>query len=265
MVDVAAEVPRIVGLHVLAVLAEERTVLRRAEPRVPVQRLARRAVAVRMALHPVADRLALRPHRTVRPDVHLGDIADDAALQDLRAAAHGVERAALVAHLHDDAVVLRRLVEVLELPQGADERLLHVDVDALLHRADRDRTVNVVGRRDRHRLDAKHAGIVHELAVVGVERNLRDVNAEGLEVLSRRNDAKNVSIRIADRHEFGHTRLQHRHPVRIALAERADAREADLALALADREAATGRQHRRARETAEERPSVQIHVLSPSW
>ena len=267
VVDVLAEVPRIVDVGVLRILVEERTVGGRGEPRIPVETLAD-GIALRVVLDPLCNALALRPHGTVRPNVDFPDVAEDAALEDLGAAAHRVERRALVAHLHDYAVLAGGLLKVLELPEGADEGLLNVDVDALLHRLDRDRRVDVVRRRDRHRVDAELVGVVEELAVVGVERNLREVEVG--EVLLRlfKRLVQHVGVCIAERDHLDEAGLEHRRPVAVALAHDTDGREADLLSWLAGmrREASARAKQRNARETAEKTSSAGIdHLCFPFW
>ena len=253
VVDVLVELPRIVHVGVIRILVEERALRGRCEPGVPVQPVAD-LVALRMALHPVGDGLALRPHGAVRPHVDLLRVSEDAALQHLRAATHRGEGGPLVAHLHDHVVVLRRAVEVVELPEGAHERLLHVDVDALLHRADRHRGVDVVGRGDRHRVDAEHPGAVKELAVVGEERHAVHVEVDAvlrkplLRLLAHR------VVGVAERDHLDEARLQHRRPVAVALAHHADRGEPYL-LPAARADASADGEGRSPRKTSDEAPS----------
>ena len=272
VVDVLAELPGVVDLRVRRVLVEEGARLRRGEPGVPVETLAHR-IALRMGLHVVRHALTLRPHGAVRPHVDLRHVAEDAALDDLRAAAHRVERGALVAHLRDDAHLAGGTVEVVEFPERAHERLLHVDVDAELHRLDRDGRVDVVRRGDGHRLDAELHAVVEQLAVVGVERHLHRVEVEARRQLAllafvgdrRRRARPHVRVRIAHRDDLGEAALHHRHPVRIALAHHAHDREADLVAELPD---APGPLRRMARQReasgdAQEPSSAEIQLHCP--
>ena len=258
VVDVAAEVPRVVDLGALRVLVEERTVLGRREPGVPVEPLADGVAVGAAPLDVVGDAGALRPHGAVRPDVHLGDLAEDPALEDLGAAAHGVEGRALVAHLHDDAVLLGRPVEVVELPEGPDERLLDVDVDALLHRLDGDGRVDVVRRRDRHRVDLELVALLEELAVVGKERNVGEVDPREVLLSLAERLVAHGGVRIAPGDELREAALDHRRPVAVALAHHADGGETDLAARSApDGEHVSGRANGGdARDSPEESPSA---------
>ena len=166
------------------------------------------------------------------------DVAEDAALDDLDVAAETVARRTLVAHLAHDAVRLGGLEELLRLPERAHERLLHVDVLAHLHRADRDGGVHVVGRRDGDRIELR-AHLVEHLAVVREERHLRGVEAEGggqlallllaLDVAGGLRDRR--AVRVTERDDLGEAALDHRHPVAEALAHHAAHGEADLLLA----------------------------------
>ena len=144
MIHVLAELPGVIDVGAGGIHVEERTLLGGAQPDVPVEGL-RNRVARRAAGDVLLDVEALRPHGTVRPHVHFLHVAEDAALEDLHVAAEAVAARTLVAHLGDDAVLLGRLAEVLGLPEGAHEGLLHIDVDAHLHRADGDWGVHVVG------------------------------------------------------------------------------------------------------------------------
>ena len=174
---------------------------------------------------------ALRPDRAVRPHVDLRDVAEDAALDDLDVAAETVAAGALVAHLRDHVVGLRGVEELVRLPDGAHERLLHVHVDAHLHRADGDGGVHVVGRRDGHRLDLELGLVVQHLAVVRVERHLGELLGEAgdlLRVLVVDGVDALVRVGVAPGDELGEAALDHGHPVGVALAHHADGGEADL-------------------------------------
>ena len=230
MIDVLAEVPRIVALLTGLVRALEVAHLGGGEPGIPVKTV----------LHLVGGTLGcrgggetLRPHGTVRPDMNFLDLAEDAGLENLRAAAQAVEGAALVAHLHADAAVAGGAVEVVEFPQRAHERLLDVDVDAHLHRGNRDRSVHVVGARNRHRVDADSACVVEKLTIVGVEGNLGKIErrAHLLELSLRGRNLLGVGI--ADRDELGLAGLDHGIPVGKALAHNADGGKADLTVGTA--------------------------------
>ena len=78
---------------------------------------------------------ALRPDRPVGPGVDFGDVADLAGPDHLRALAGAFVRVALVAHLRRDLILGGRLGEHARFPDGARQRLLHVDVLAALHAA----------------------------------------------------------------------------------------------------------------------------------
>ena len=116
----------------------------------------------------------------------------------------------------------------------------------------------MVRRRNRHRVDFELFGVVEKLAVVGVERNLREVEAG--EVLLRlfKRLSQHVGVGIAERDHLDESGLEHRRPVAVALAHDADGREADLLSGLAGvrREAPTCAKQRNARETADKTPSA---------
>ncbi len=217
-----------------------------------------------MALHPLGHVHALRPHGTVRPDVDLLHFAEDAALDNLSATAHRVEGRPLVAHLDDHAVILGGLVEVVEFPERTHERLLHVHADTLLHRADGDGRVDMVRRRNGHRVHAQEGAGVEELAVVREERHRVHVEVDAfLDELHLRAITRRV-VGVAERDNVYESALEHRRPVAVALAHHADDGEAYLAAAATPRvAAAAGRQGRNARRALEESSSshVESHFL----
>ena len=248
--------PRIERGRAGRICAAVRAHLRRADPRIPVE--PRRNRVLGRPDRRLLRNESLRPHRTVRPHVHFLHVAENAAAHDLHAAPHAGHRGSLVAHLRHHAIGLRRVVEVLRLPERAHERLLHIAVDAHLHRADRNRRVHVVGRRNGHCLDAELLLVVKHPAVVRVERNLREHVgiAELLDLLVVQHRCALVRVRIAERHNLHKPGLQHRHPVREALAHDAHRRQTDLAGALAPVRAAPGRaEHRHSPDSAEETSS----------
>ena len=153
VVPALAEVGTAVGAH-----------LGRAHPEVPVHALRRR------------DHGAERPLRVeaVAPAPHLAHLPQGAALHVL--GDERLERAgmAVVARLRDDAVLpLRRREEVCLLLRVAD-RLLDVDVDALLHAGDRDGRVRLLVRGDDRRVH-RVAHLLQEDAVVRERLHLREV------------------------------------------------------------------------------------------
>ena len=260
VVHVLAELPGIVHVRVVGILVQERTLRRRGEPRVPVEAVAN-LLALGMALHPLRDILALRPHGAVCPHVDFRDVAEDAALDHFRAAAHRIEGRTLVAHLDDHAVLLGRLVEVVEFPERAHERLLHVHVDALLHRADRDGSVDVVGRGDGHRVDAEEGARVEKLAVVREEGNFVHVEVNAVLRQTQLGRFAGLVVGVAERDDVHEAALEHRRPVAVALAHHAHDCEANLVAAAAPRvAAAAGRQGRDARRALEESSSVSVEL-----
>ena len=72
-------------------------------------------------------------------NVHLGHIADRARPYDLRRHTVALVREALVAHLRRDLVLRRRFHQQARFPRRARQRLLHVDVLAVLHAGQRHR------------------------------------------------------------------------------------------------------------------------------
>ena len=82
---------------------------------------------------------ALRPDRAVRPDVDFMHLADDARLDAFDRAAQAIRRAALVAHLRDDAGFLRQIAQIARLVNRLRQRLLAIDVFAQPHRRARRR------------------------------------------------------------------------------------------------------------------------------
>ena len=264
MVDILAQPPRIVHLRAGRIFAEERTILRRTKPRIPVKPLADGIARIAARTHVIRYASALRPHGAIGPHMHFLHLAKNSALEHLRATAHRIERRTLVAHLHDHAVFLGRLVEVVELPQRAHQRLLHIDMDTLLHCLDGDGRMDVVGRRNRHRINAEHTGVGEQITIVRVVRNLREIAKTILRGL-RNACFIDRTICIAKSNHLGHASLEHWRPIAVTLAADTDRREADLAVGTADREATAERAHGTdAGETAEEPSSAGTeHYVSP--
>ena len=130
----------------------------------------------RIGRQPRRPRDALRPEaeRPIRPDMHLADLAEGAALDVLDAAARVVGRVTLVAHLrHDLRIVERLLREVPRLVHRPAQRLLHVHVLAEAHRGRGDRGVHVIGRRHDHRVDVLL--LLEHLAIVAILLQPRDL------------------------------------------------------------------------------------------
>ena len=73
----------------------------------------------------------LRPNRTVCPNVNRENFANDASFDLSDAAAHGVKRGTLVAHLRADAVFTSEVAKIASFADGARQRLLNVSVLAV--------------------------------------------------------------------------------------------------------------------------------------
>ena len=93
---------------------------------------------------------ALGPSRPVGPCVHLRHVPDHARLHPLVDPPRFVAGMALVAHLGNDAGLLRNSRQHPRLVDRVRQRLLHVDVLAGLHRRLGDVRVRVIGRRHHH-------------------------------------------------------------------------------------------------------------------
>ena len=101
----------------------------------------------------------------VAPAPHFTDLSQRAALHVLRDERLERPRMPMVARLRHDAVFPLRLREQIRLLLGVADRLLDVDVDALLHAGDRDGRVRLLVRGDDRRIDlVPH--LVQKLAVV---------------------------------------------------------------------------------------------------
>ena len=204
VVPALAEVGTAVGTH-----------LGRAHPEIPVHALRRR------------DHGAERPLRVeaVAPAPHLAHLPQGAALHVL--GNERLERAgmAVVARLRDDAVLpLRRREEVCLLLRVAD-RLLDVDVDALLHAGDRDGRVRLLVRGDDRRVH-RVAHLLQEDAVVRERLHLREVagRRELREALLRIRHLGRVGVDHRD--DLLVQALRHEHGAQPPAA--ADERDADL-------------------------------------
>jgi len=187
---------------------------RGAQPALPVQRRRHRVGTFGTGN-------ALRPDRAVGPHVHLGHVAENAGLQQLGITAQAVVGAALVAHLRDHATRVGDLLEILRLPDRAHQRLLHINVAALLHRADRGGRMHVVRRRDRDRVEI--LALVQHLAEIAVALHLRRILPLLLDLGERLIDRG--AVHVAQRDNVLAV-LKHRHPVAPAFA--ADADHADV-------------------------------------
>ena len=108
---------------------------------------------------------ALRPDRTVRPDVHLGNLADHPGADQLDNPAAIVAGMALVAHLgHQVGVGLGQVRQLATFLDRVGQRLLDENVQAPLHRMPRRHRMVMVGCRDQDRVDV--AARIQHLAVV---------------------------------------------------------------------------------------------------
>ena len=150
VIPLVGTVARLVGTH-----------RRRAHPLVPVQPL--RHGRIRRHDRLGVDAVVIAPYV-----MHLPNGAALDVLDDLREDGRGVP---VVAALRDDAGLLRRLQEKIRLLDRVGDRLLDVDVDAMLHREERGKRVLLLVRRDDHGVDAvRH--LREEFMVVGKRGNL---------------------------------------------------------------------------------------------
>ena len=99
-----------------------------------------------------------------------GDVADFARPDHLGALARAFVRVALVAHLRGDLVFVGRLHQLARFPDGAGQRLLHVDVLAALHAPHGGGGVHEIGDGDDDRVDVL-VFLVEHLAEVFVLRS----------------------------------------------------------------------------------------------
>ena len=134
-----------------------------AEPEIPIESRGNR---LRRRNH--GD--ALRPDGAIGPGVDFGDVADLAGPNHFGRLARAFVRIALVAHLGGDSVFVRGILELARFPDGARERLLHVDVLAALHGPHGGGGVHEIRDGDDHGVDDR-ALLVQHLAEVFVLRN----------------------------------------------------------------------------------------------
>ena len=157
-----AEVEPFPPVSRMVIPLQERPLGRHAEPGVPVQVRRHRVGAVGPRV-PVAP---LFP----APAMNLAHLADRALLDgrhDRPVDRMGVD---LDAHLGDQALLARHPGHLPGFVDGPRERLLGVDVQALLQRPHRDRGVHVVGRRDVDRVEVLF--LVEQLAPVLVDMHV---------------------------------------------------------------------------------------------
>ena len=119
-------------------------------------------------LHRHAASRALRPHGTIRPGVHLLQIAQHAGLQLRNRFARRVQSRALIAHLGADSGFRRHLGQLPRLVDRPGQRLLGVAADAQSHRIQRLDPVHVIRGADRRHLDilamlGEHLAVIDEL------------------------------------------------------------------------------------------------------
>ena len=157
----------------------------------------------------------------------------------------------LMAHLDDNAVFFSRPAEVIKFPKRAHKRLLNENMNPLAHRLDGDGGVDVVGGRNRHRLDAEQSGVVQKLAVVRIERHAVHIEIDAVADKTHLGVMALGVIAVAERDDFDLAGLKHRRPVGIALAHHADDGKLDL-LFSARAHAAADRKSRSSGETADE-------------
>ena len=186
--------------------------LDRALPEIPIQVFRNRVGTFR-----ATD--ALRPNRAVGPHVQLGDVTDEARLDDLHRATESVVGAALVAHLRGHFLLLGHLGHETCLVDGLCEWLLNVNVFAELHRLHTGNGVHVVRGRDGDGVD----GFLHLIEHLA-------------EILKRRGAGvflpsvtQGVGIDITERDDIG-TATGRVVGVAGALAARTDRGEVDLAV-----------------------------------
>ena len=172
---------------------------------------------------------------------------------------------AVVARLRDDAVLPLRRREEVRLLLGVADRLLDVDVDALLHAGDRDGRVRLLVRGDDRRVH-RVAHLLQKDAVVRERLHLREVagRRELREALLRVRHLGRVGVDHRD--DLLVQALRHEHGAQPPAA--ADERDADLpprrnlpCPALAEGRAADA-ERGRARSQPQEVTSFHFHSLA---
>ena len=103
--------------------------------------------------------------------MHFGHLADLAGPDHLGALPGPLVGIALVAHLRGDLVLVGRLQHLARFPDGAGERLLHVDVLAALHAPHGRGGVHEIGNRDDDGVDVIGLFVEH-LAEIFILRDL---------------------------------------------------------------------------------------------
>ena len=141
-----------------------------AQPCLPVER-PRHGRFGRLRLHPRGMRA--RRGRNVR----FGHIADRARPYDLRRHPVALVREALVAHLRGHFVFRRRFHQQARFPRRPRQRLLHVDVLAVLHAGQRHRGVHEIRNADGDGVDVLAFLLEHhaEIFVLGLLVELLEV------------------------------------------------------------------------------------------
>ena len=189
-------------------------------------------------------------------------LADGPVADPLDQQAARLEGVALVAHLRDDLVFLGGLGHRAAFGDRVGQRLLAVDVLAVLHGGDRGHGVVMVGRGDHDGVDlfghlVEHLAEVAELLRLGM-------------VVERADDAIITPVGVAK----GHDIVAARHGADVAPAHRADADAGDIQLLTGRVLTAlghgvprhkAGRRHggpRRSQELAT-LPGCLLHIMSP--
>ena len=207
-----------VAVDEVVVEGAERTL---REPHVPVHLRRLRLLARHLRQRP----LPLEPAAVVRAHVGVDvrDVLHEAARDErLHLPVVGV-RMALVAHLRDDLVPLRRRRHEADLAEAVAHRLLAVDGLAHRHREHRGREVREVGDCDAHGVDLPPVFVEH-LAEVLVARHVR-ARLQDVERMLR------AHLRVAERHDVHHVLVIREH-VEVVLRLVADADEGHVDLAV---------------------------------
>ena len=125
----AAPVERLIKIAAIRVTSTancEGSILRDAQPHIPIQRAGHSVLGWNRSQ-------ALRPNGTIRPSVHFRYISNLTSPNHFRRLTRAFVGISLIAHLRGDTVFVGRVAQLPCFPNGAHQRLLHVNMLASFH------------------------------------------------------------------------------------------------------------------------------------